>query len=278
MTASQKPKTPTMTLPVKPEITPDEINAFCKKATRLTLAEIVDTVTVKERLTARDGTRTRNFTVDIEFFPPDQYREECGVEPMEVLGAVATVFGGTIKREIQGELKKLDVDLKAQAANIGKGHVVREGARKGGGGGGGEGDDEAAEDDDAEGGPATRANDADSEIGDGDADDAKRARQSRQQATYDDDDDEDEEDDDQEFTPEGIEAAYQDDSDEDKDAEGTDQVMKDSTHRGASVKQLIEAAVGSFLSACTFATSFSFRKNGTGCEFDMEVSNLNHHL
>ncbi|KDQ18256.1 hypothetical protein BOTBODRAFT_554491 [Botryobasidium botryosum FD-172 SS1] len=262
MTASIKPKTPTMTLPVKPEVTVDEINTFCKSASRLTLSEIVDTVTVKERLTAREGIRTRNFTIKIEFFPPDQYKEECGVGPMEVLGPVGTTFAGIIRREINRELKKLDADLKGQAANIGKGRAVRENARAAGG-------DEDA-DDDADGGPATRANDADSEIGDGDADDAKRARQSKQQATYDDDDDEEEEDDDgQEFTAEGIEAAFQD-SDAEAGAETADKVANEPMHRGSSLKGLIAAAEQSFVSLCTYATSFTFRKNGSGCEFDME--------
>jgi len=43
-------------------------------------------------------------------------------------------------------------------------------------------------------------------------------------------------------------------------------------HRGISVKDLIAAAEGSFVSTCTYATSFAFRKDGSGCEFDMEFS------
>ena len=105
MTASQKPKTPSMTMKVRKGVSADDIALFCKRASRLTLSQIVDLVTVKERLVVEGDARRTRFAVNLAFFPRDEYAAEYDVEPAEILAAFATRFPLTLTQELQAELK-----------------------------------------------------------------------------------------------------------------------------------------------------------------------------
>lgn len=182
MTASTKPKTPSMRITVRPGHSGDEINKFCKAASRLTLSQVVESVVVTEKLVAEQGQRNKIFTIRINFFPEQEYRAEHDVTPAEIKKSFGINFAQIMKKEIQAERKKLDADLKNQISALGKGRAERE-PRNGGGVVAEEaGDDEPA-----------LVNDGASEIGDGDADTAKRARQQVEQISYESDEESDEE-------------------------------------------------------------------------------------
>lgn len=179
MTASQKPKTPSMTMKVKAGISEADVALFCKRASRVTLSQVVDHVTVQEELRSEGNARRTQFTVDINFYPKAEYEEEYDLDESDVLMSFGVQFPLTLKKEIISEMKKLDADLKSQMAQLGHGKKVSAKA------GEAEGDDDEA--------PKKRKDDDEgSEVGDGDADDEKHARQKKQQATYDSDDSEDE--------------------------------------------------------------------------------------
>ncbi|TDL29688.1 beta and beta-prime subunits of DNA dependent RNA-polymerase [Rickenella mellea] len=167
MTASIKPKTPSMKLKVRPGTSGTDVDAFCKKASRLCLSQVVEKVTVKERLSK---TRRKEFVVDLSFYPSNEYQQEYDISTEELLSAFGTKFPLILKKEIQTELRKLSFDIKSQLTDLGKGRVDREATTRTQG------------DDDDE--PPPRQDNEGSEVGDGDADDEKRARQSKQQATY----------------------------------------------------------------------------------------------
>ncbi|TCD69860.1 hypothetical protein EIP91_005937 [Steccherinum ochraceum] len=260
MTASRKPKTPSMTVTMRRDLPEPSIDSFCKKAGRLTLSQVVDTVTVKETLASDSGMRIKSYAVDLKFYPKAEYQAEYDVEPSEILAAFGTKFPLILKKEVQSELKRLDQDLKTQMADVGKGKAIPRRS------------DEAAqrEDDDEEGGEGDvgrRDQDDDelSEVGDGDATSAKRRRQGKEQASYDDDEESDD-DGGGEYDDAAIEAAYA--SGEEDDAEVPEQPENLAAEVGA-VEEL-------FLQHFSRATSFNFNESGCtiGIEFGSDMPKL----
>ncbi|KAF8580902.1 beta and beta-prime subunits of DNA dependent RNA-polymerase [Ramaria rubella] len=250
MTASTKPKTPNMTLPVVDHAHADELEDFCKRATRLTLSQLVEKVLVKERLCIKSGVRTKEYTVNICFFPVDEYQKEYHITPAEVLDCFGTRFAPILRREIILELKRLDADIKSQSDSIGKGRTEQ--ARTGAGGEEGEADE-----------AAPGGNGEESEVGDGDADDVKRARQSKQQATYDNDSDDEVQDPDMiTLDDERIEEAFRD------DGHTLDDNNSDFSAEAENLAGRIENATELFMKNLKHATSFSFEERE--CFFKLE--------
>jgi RNA polymerase Rpb1, domain 5 len=257
MTASTKPKTPNMTLPILSSADNNEIEEFCKRASRLTLSQVAEKVVVKERLSIKHGSRTKEYTVNICFFPVEDYQKEYRVDVAEVLNCFGNRFARLLRKEILLELKRLDADLKNQSRSIGEGR-----AEQGPGVGGGE---------DAEDEAVPQGNDSSSEVGDGDADDAKRVRQSKQQTTYEDDSDDDVPDQDAiALDHEGIEAAFRDEymSDDLGKAESGDGDSSTESNDD-DLTTRIKAVESLFLKNLKHVKSFSF--NESGCSFDLEV-------
>lgn len=193
MTASTKPKTPSMRITVRPGRSAEEIEKFCKAASRLTLSQVVESVVVTEKLVAEQGQRNKVFTIGVNFFPEEEYRAEYDITPSEIKKSFGIKFAQVMKKEIQAERKKLDTDLKNQISALGKGRTEKEPTRSGGHVASGEDDDE----------PAAPADDGASEVGDGDADTAKRAKKHEEQISYESDEESDEE-----LGDETIEAVY----------------------------------------------------------------------
>ena len=193
MTASRKPKTPSMSITVAKGISEDQADAFARRASRLTLSQVIERVTVEERLTVNNQARRKQFTIDIVFYPEREYRAEFDVSPTELVHAFSNRFPLTLKREIQLEIKRLVAELKRQVDEIGKGSTIPQGE---GGASSAVGHAEGDADADAEE-PAPRRDDDDdeSEAGDGDASMEKRQRQKQQQTSYESEEDEDPEDD-----------------------------------------------------------------------------------
>lgn len=250
----QQPKTPSMTMRVQPGVAEEDVLAFCKRASRLTLSQIVDKVEVNEQLAS---TRRRQFTVNISFYPKDEYREEYDVEPSEVLASFNTKFPQILKKEIQMELKKLQADLKA-LSDVGRGRAETYA------GGAGEEDGDAN---------AAAVDDNMSEVGDGDADDEKRARQSKQQATYDSDSD-DEDAPPKEFDDAALEAEYAEIG-SNVGLEKSDNAMDVDDFLDSSSRVLEEQSIAvrkNFFSNLKMATIFNFTDGGV--RFELEVSYL----
>lgn len=229
-----------------------DIDIFCKRASRVTLSQIVDTVSVLEELKSQGEARRTQYTIDISFFPKDEYQAEYDVEPLEILGTFATKFPLILKKEMQVEMKKLDANLKSQIAELGQGRKSRSGGA------------DAGEDEEGDGEVPSKkkGDDEGSEVGDGDADDEKRARQKKQQATYDSDEENDAEDE-EAYDDAAIEAAFASDAEEEEET-----VKKKS--RSSGFKAEVNTVSDLFTRNLRYATSFTFAENG--CTFQLEVS------
>ncbi|KAH9943303.1 beta and beta-prime subunits of DNA dependent RNA-polymerase [Epithele typhae] len=263
MTASQKPKTPSMTVKVPSGARLSDLQSFCKQASRLALSHVVDKVSVTEQLVLKGESRSKEFTIHLAFFPRAEYEEEYDVTPVEIMSAFAVKFPNIFKKELQMELKKLDADLKSQKSDLGKGRTVRDqvGAVAG------------DEDEDGEE-PRVRGRDDDndnegSEIGDGDATSSKMKLQRKEQATYE-DEDEDEEDEEAERIGE-LDA----DIERDYAEEGSDEEM-DVDEPGPSLSDEHERVEQKFMENLPSATSFTFRESGCtiGLQFGSTMPKL----
>jgi DNA-directed RNA polymerase I subunit RPA1 len=254
MTASQKPKTPSMTMEVALGVSQLDVDIFCKRASKLTLSQLVDNVTVKERLTAQSDARWTEFVIDIVFFPAEEYTEEYDILPEEVLAVFAAKFPLILKKEIQTEMKKLDADLRGQIAQLGKGKASKEPVVG----------EVEAEDGEGDGEGARRGKDDDdqSEQGDGDAVDAKRARQRKEQTSYESDNDSERDD----LDDAAIEAIYASDT---EDGEGEDDNDNDKIGRPTAIHAQTQIVADAFMNAFHQATSFTFTKSK--CSIRLEV-------
>jgi DNA-directed RNA polymerase I subunit RPA1 len=250
MTASQKPKTPSMTMKVRPGVSQEDIDLFCKRASRVKLSQVVDSVVVREKLKVEGQARRTQLTADIKFFSKDEYQAEYDVEPSEILAAFATKFPLTLKKEMLKEMKKLDADLRDQIAELGKGKKAKDSA----------GDEEA---DEEEGEPTKKKKDADqdSELGDGDADDEKRARQRKEQTTYESDESDNE--DPEEYGDEDLEAEF-------TSTGANDEAQPVGKETKGSFKSEVKKVADIFTHNLHQATSFEFSESG--CTFQLEVS------
>lgn len=247
MTASQKPKTPFMTMIIRPGVPQEDVDLFCKRASRVKLSQVVDSVVVREKLKVEGQVRRTQLTVDIKFFSQEEYQAEYDVEPLEILAAFATKFPLTLKKEMLKEMKKLDADLRRQMADLGKGKKSREGAD----------DDEAGEDEEGESTKRKKDTGEGSEVGDGDADDEKRARQQKEQATY--DSDEGDMEDPEEYGDADLEAEFA----------SPDENQSVEKKTKGSLKAEVKKVADLFIQNLHQTTSFEF--TATGCTFQLEV-------
>ncbi|KAF7332255.1 DNA-directed RNA polymerase subunit [Mycena kentingensis (nom. inval.)] len=258
MTASQKPKTPSMTMLVRADVPAVEIDTFCKRASRVTLAQVVENITVREKLTVEGEARRTQFTVDLALFPKAECLEEYDIEPAEILACFAGKFPLRLKKEMQSELKKLDADLRSQIKELGQGKKAKTVAEEEEEGGDDDGEDAVAK-------AGRKDDDEESEDGDGDADDEKRARQKKQMATYDEDDENDDADaEEQAMDDDEIEAAYASDEPAPKAKSSSKSAQKP---KGLSRKRVREVR-DLFVKNMPFATEFAFDESR--CTFQLE--------
>ena len=261
MTASKKPKTPSMTITIAKGISDEQADAFARRASRVTLSQVVDKVTVNERLTVNNQARRKQFTILMNFYPQEEYRAEFDVSPRELLQAFGLRFPLTLKREIQLEMKKLAAHLRSQIDELGKGRVVPQaegGAPVAGG--------DAEEDEGVNvGEPAPRRDDdEESEVGDGDASREKRERQKQQHTSY-----ESDEDDDTEGDIEPPEADPETASTLDVEGAANDE-LEERPRKTTKFKDHVSVVKQEFLDSFPHATGFDF--DPSRCTVELEVS------
>lgn len=261
MTAAQNPATPTMKLPLRQEMTDADIEAFIKQVSRLTLSQVIERVTVTERLAPRsaaDDRRQRKYTVLIEFYPAEEYCKEYEITPEQVHESLAFSFSRELHKQIAKELSTVRKTLDQDQA-VGRGLKVR--------------GNDLAEDEDGEVPEDLGRRGRDDELDDDDEDSGqlKRARQSKQHE-YEDDD-----------PPAGsggradrladlednieqlVDSDDDDDEEDDEDMNGADPEAK------ALADKKAEALSEAFMLGCKRATEFSFdQHHGRSAQFDLE--------
>jgi len=107
MTAAKNIATPTMTLRLNEEISLDEAKQFAKGISRLSLAEVLDKVTVME--SRRPGVAYEDakiYEVRLDFFPAEEYTKEYAITIDDVINTIETRFLPHLQAMTRKELKK----------------------------------------------------------------------------------------------------------------------------------------------------------------------------
>ncbi|KAJ1923261.1 hypothetical protein IWQ60_005983 [Tieghemiomyces parasiticus] len=126
MTASREPKTPSMTLDIKSDVSDEEAERMAKSTTRVVLGEVIDSVQVTERLTRRadsiDGSRTKRYTLRVNMYDRDAIASEYRVTSEEVEECLELKFLPRLVSLIQRTLKNAKgpaiITRKVQAGDV----------------------------------------------------------------------------------------------------------------------------------------------------------------
>ena len=153
MTAASNIATPTMTLKLNEEIGVEEARRFSKGISRLSLAEVVDKISVKERLAAkgRAYSEARTYEVSMDFFPSEESIKEYAITIEDVVATLEHRFLPTLQSMVRKELKKRGEGVETLKQGIGKsaGRVEEETSRPQANRAGGDDDSDGEGDDDA---------------------------------------------------------------------------------------------------------------------------------
>ena len=106
MTASANISTPSMTLHLDPETSEEEGQRFAKGITKLTLAEVVDSIAIEEKITTGTGySRAKVFDIRLNLFPSQEYKETYAIHVDDVLKTIEAKFIPALSRMIRKDLK-----------------------------------------------------------------------------------------------------------------------------------------------------------------------------
>ena len=195
MTASTKPKTPTMTLNIKPGVTESELQTFCKDTSRLTLAQLIDHVQVTERLISKSAAtnqkRLKVYVIRLNLFGEDEYQAEYGVNSSDVEQVIEQQFVKRLETAILRDIRRVFRRTKGTSEEeIGKPSKSKstKTASDEDGGNEAEAPPQEAGDDESDGEEGEE-----SDAGDGDATSEKISKRSKQQVSYGELDSDDEE-------------------------------------------------------------------------------------
>ncbi|KAK3703084.1 hypothetical protein LTR37_014695 [Vermiconidia calcicola] len=151
MTAAANIATPTMSLRLNEEISVEDAKKFAKGISKLSLAEVLDKVTITEMMgkgIAYAG--AKKYEIKLELFPKEEYVKEYAITVEDVVSTIEHRFLPRLQALTRKEIKKRG-DEKTLKAEIGKsaGRVEEESGRQEGEREGGDDDSDAEGDDDA---------------------------------------------------------------------------------------------------------------------------------
>jgi DNA-directed RNA polymerase I subunit RPA1 len=113
MTASTNIMTPTMRLNLVDEITPEEGEKFAKSISRMSLAEVIDKLEIKESVsTSENQANSKIYDIYIDFFPAEEYIDEYAIQIEDVFKAVCKPFVARLHVSTTKELKKREEEKK----------------------------------------------------------------------------------------------------------------------------------------------------------------------
>ncbi|KAI9931950.1 hypothetical protein MW887_009451 [Aspergillus wentii] len=107
MTASAHIMTPTMTLILNEEMSKDDSQKFAKAISKLSIAEIIDKVQVRERTTS-GNVKAKVYDIDLTFFAAEEYMKEYAIQIKDVQNTLQNKFIPKIVKLTRAELKKRD--------------------------------------------------------------------------------------------------------------------------------------------------------------------------
>ena len=192
MTAAKVLATPTMTLKLNDGISVEDAKKYAKGISKLSLAEVVDKVTVTERVGKGVAYgEARKYEIRLELFPRAEYEREYAITVQDVVSAIEHRFLPDLQKQVRKAIKQRG-DEKTLKAAIGKsaGRVEEETNRPEAENEGGEEDSDGDDD-----GDATNAKSKKNEMQAGyeaeeDDDERELAKRNQKQAKGEEDDDE----------------------------------------------------------------------------------------
>ncbi|KAL2844213.1 hypothetical protein BJX68DRAFT_149866 [Aspergillus pseudodeflectus] len=105
MTASKQIMTPTMTLILNEELPQQHGERFAKAISKLSIAEVVDKVEVKERVSS-GSTKAKIYDIEISLFPAEEYTAEYAITIRDVQATLQHKFIPRLVKLTKAELKK----------------------------------------------------------------------------------------------------------------------------------------------------------------------------
>ena len=106
MTASANISTPSMTLHLNPETSREDGQKFAKGISKLTLAEVVDSIVVSEKIAKGTGyARAKIYYVRLDLFPCHEYEETYAIHVADVLKTIEKKFIPILSKLIRKDLK-----------------------------------------------------------------------------------------------------------------------------------------------------------------------------
>jgi len=277
MTASKNLNTPTMTLYPHEDLPAGHAEEFAKGISKLSLAEVIDDISVEERISTGIHGDTRIYEVHLQLFPGEEYTKEYAITIKDVARKIEASFLPLLARYVRIELKK-----RGEEKSLAKATDARPDIAKGRAPNASEAATRTTEMTEREEQEAVRRAGGDSDAeddGDDDATDAKNRANLDEGMTYEDAD----EDDERSLLKAGIAIDPEDEGDvdvvDDEDAEDKKASADDSDNEDAinaraekpKTSKLSEAArdrSDRLVSAHAELTSFSF-DDATGSSCDL---------
>ncbi|KAL4806596.1 hypothetical protein BDV18DRAFT_137870 [Aspergillus unguis] len=105
MTASKQIMTPTMTLILNEEISREHGEKFAKGISKLSIAEVVDKVQVRERISS-GSTKAKIYDIEVILFPAEEYTAEYAITVRDVQRTLQEKFIPRLVKLTKAELKK----------------------------------------------------------------------------------------------------------------------------------------------------------------------------
>ncbi|KAK6331541.1 hypothetical protein TWF730_004615 [Orbilia blumenaviensis] len=261
MTASATIATPKMTLTLNDQVSPEQAGIFAKSISRLSLSEVVKSVTATETIgKGRGYPQAKTYKIRLEFYPSAEYEEEYSTTVPEVFEAIQVAFVPKLCKEVSKEFKKMESKTDSVPAvgtaskSVSDGQIGQAGM-------------DANDDDDDD------RDVADSDDEDGEQD-AKQSSRKADATAY------DEPDDDEKGILDGIEAEEEEDDDDsssDEDSEDTEGDESDGRNNREGQKDLtrkdVNSAFDRLRSNNTEISAFSFdRAGGSWCQIELEYA------
>lgn len=129
MSASKHISTPTMTLHIIPELSREAGEKFAKGITKVTLAEVVDNLEVREKI-GQGSTResAKIYDIRLDFFSTVECQETYAIEVADILKTVELQFVPRLIKAIDNELLQKDDAASAARPEVGTSSGTVEGA------------------------------------------------------------------------------------------------------------------------------------------------------
>jgi DNA-directed RNA polymerase I subunit RPA1 len=131
MTASRNIKTPNVTLTMGSDTTEDQAEQLAKKLSCVILAQLVDEIVVTEKVSKdhEEMSATKTYTVQLRFYPREEYEDEYAVTQEQVVFALSTQFLKDLAAKVKSTVKKTAGGRKKKVGEVEAAPKIGQGKR-----------------------------------------------------------------------------------------------------------------------------------------------------